>query len=391
LWKQFLYGFYGLLEIGIEIPESKYEYFGSFPPIFQNIEISDELSGEYMKEVILNAKGKFSTSVKLVASMAATRKLISSTQLKWLIEKGAIVTKLYGVIPAERGRPFKEFVQWVSDERRKGDVESKYAIIADAAKLVGNSAYGRTMMNKNAFNNVKFLDEKQFNRAKNNYFFRDADEFDGTYEVSSRPRKVKQNIPIQVAFQVLDYAKLHMLQFNYDCIDKYIDRSDYQFMYMDTDSCYMALSGEFNNLIKPKLRDEFEKEKDKWFPRSDTQEHIQYDKRKPGLFKIEYEGEGMVALSSKTYHCWNDCSADGMKTSCKGIQKSKNKELMNRESYKTCLVNKTPNEATNSGFRYIKGDHTMRTYEQHKVGLSPIYTKGVVMRDGVHIHCLPTV
>jgi hypothetical protein len=154
----------------------------------------------------------------------------------------------------------------------------------------------------------------------------------------------------------------------------------------------MALSGEFNDLIKLELRDEFKKEKDKWFPRTDTQEHIQYDKRTPGLFKIEYEGEGMVALCSKTYHCWNDIvGGNGMKTSCKGIQKSKNKELMNRESYKKCLINKTPNEATNSGFRYIKGDHTMRTYEQHKVGLSQIYTKGVTLSDGVHIHALPKV
>ena len=27
----------------------------------------------------------------------------------------------------------------------------------------------------------------------------------------------------------------------------------------------------------------------------------------------------------------------------------------------------------------------MKTYEQHKIGLSPVYTKGVVMDDGIHI------
>ena len=33
----------------------------------------------------------------------------------------------------------------------------------------------------------------------------------------------------------------------------------------------------------------------------------------------------------------------------------------------------------------------MKTYEQHKVGLSPIYTKGIVMDDGVHIRpIIPT-
>ena len=36
--------------------------------------------------------------------------------------------------------------------------------------------------------------------------------------------------------------------------------------------------------------------------------------------------------------------------------------------------------------RYI--DKTMKTYEQGKIGLTPIYMKGVVMKDGVHIHPL---
>ena len=63
---------------------------------------------------------------------------------------------------------------------------------------------------------------------------------------------------IQVGFNVLLEAKLRMLQFDYDCLDKYIDRSDYQKMYMDTDSCYMTISDKFQNLIKPALREEYE-------------------------------------------------------------------------------------------------------------------------------------
>ena len=102
--------------------------------------------------------------------------------------------KIYGVIPAQPGKPFKEFVEFVSDERRKGDRDDCYVIIAESAKLVGNSAYGRTAMYKSKFRNVKFVNEKQFNRAKNSYFFYDADQHGDSYEVSSNPRTVKQNI-----------------------------------------------------------------------------------------------------------------------------------------------------------------------------------------------------
>jgi hypothetical protein len=53
------------------------------------------------------------------------------------LEKGAIITKVYGVIPAERGKPFSGFCDWVSDERRKGDKETCRAIIAEATKDSG--------------------------------------------------------------------------------------------------------------------------------------------------------------------------------------------------------------------------------------------------------------
>jgi len=389
-WLEFLETFFGLIEVDIEIPEDKYEKFGEMPPIFKNMEYDEEESGEYMRNVIMGINEKLTSSRKLIASLKATRILMKSTELQWLLEKGALITKLYGVIPAQRGKPFKDFVEWVSDERRQGDRDTRYAIIAEAAKTVGNSSYGRTGMNKNKFQNVKFCNEKQFNRAKNNYFYYDAEEHDGIYEVTSRPRKIKQNMPIQVAFSVLNDAKLRMLEFYYDCIDKYIDRKDYQYMYMDTDSAYMALSDDFEKLIKPELRKEFEDDKKNWFPRTDTTENKAYDKRKPGLFKIEYEGDGMVALCSKTYYTWGDKE----KFLIKGVQykNDRNKEILNKEQYKQCLADKITKDCQNKGFRYIKGKAgecgTMKTYEQNKIGLTPIYVKGVVMDDGLHIRPL---
>jgi DNA polymerase type B, organellar and viral len=337
-----------------------------------------------MNKIIKDTRGStFSKNRKLIASLKATSKLIKSTQLKWLLEKGAVVTKLYGVIPAERAKPFEKFVNWVSDKRRDGDRDADHAIIAEAAKLVGNSAYGRTGMNKNKFKNTRLCDEKQFNRAKNNYFFYDADEYKGVYEVTTRKRTVKQDMPIQVAFGVLDDAKLRMIEFHYDCIDKYIDRRDFQYMYMDTDSAYMSLSNDFEALIKPEMKADFEKHKNQWFPRTDTFDHEAYDKRTPGLFKLEYTGNGMIALSSKTYYCWGDSS---YKFSSKGVQKARNKEILNKEAYSRCLVNNEMISGQNKGFRFA--DKNIKTYEQSKIALTPIYVKGVVMDDGLHIRPL---
>jgi hypothetical protein len=74
-WLSFLDTFYGLVEIDIEIPEEKYEYFGEMPPIFKNIEYSEEEGGEYMKKIINSIRGtKFATSRKLIASMKVHKK-----------------------------------------------------------------------------------------------------------------------------------------------------------------------------------------------------------------------------------------------------------------------------------------------------------------------------
>ena len=66
---------------------------------------------------------------------------------------------------------------------------------------------------------------------------------------------------MQIGIAVYSLAKLRMLQFHYDCLDKYIDRSDYEMCEMDTDSSYFAISGSsFESLIKSELKEEYEKD-----------------------------------------------------------------------------------------------------------------------------------
>ena len=169
----------------------------------------------------------------------------------------------------------------------------------------------------------------------------------------------------------------------YSMLCKYTtERIDYQYMYMDTDSAYMALTDDFENLVKPELRNEFVKNRNTWFPRTDTNENKAFDKRKPGLFKTEHEGDGMIALCSKTYYTWG--SKD--KFSSKGVQNERNNTILKKDEYQRCLVDEKTIDCQNKGFRYIDG--TMKTYEQDKIGLTPIYVKGVVMDDGIHIRPL---
>jgi hypothetical protein len=120
-------------------------------------------------------------------------------------------------------------------------------------------------------------------------------------------------------------------------------------MEMDTDSAYMALTDDFFKLIKPEMREEFEKDKSKWFPRTDTKENKAFDKRKPCLFKEEAILKGMVCISSKLYYGKGFDSKD--KLSAKGIQQKHNEDIMNYETYKSVVLDNKIYMASNKGMR----------------------------------------
>ena len=53
------------------------------------------------------------------------------------------------------------------------------------------------------------------------------------------------NLPGVVGFSILQLAKLRMLKFYYDC---FVDRKDFQYAEMDTDSAYVALSAPLEHI-----------------------------------------------------------------------------------------------------------------------------------------------
>jgi len=209
--------------------------------------------------------------------------------------------------------------------------------------------------------------------------------------VTSTKREICQDLPLQIGVAVYHLAKLRMLEFYYDFIDKYIDRSDYEIMEMDTDSNYFAFSEDsIDKLIKPHMREEYEKDKYNFLPRESNELHptfqvdgkpftlAKYDKRTPGLFKVETTKDKMICLCSKMYCCANN-DDDKIKFSCKGIQKEGNN--VNYEKFENVLLNKHKDIVINKGFRYING--TMKSYEQVKKGLSYVYHKRIVCEDGI--------
>ncbi|KAJ8034218.1 hypothetical protein HOLleu_20961 [Holothuria leucospilota] len=168
-----------------------------------------------------------------------------------------------------------------------------------------------------------------------------------------------------------------MLEFYYDFMVKFVSTADFEYCEMDTDSAYLAISGDsLDDVIKPDMRTAFDLEKHLWFPRTDTDEHKQYDKRTPGLFKLECEGNGIVALNSECYYCFG---SEKEKVSCKGVYNRSTH--LTKDNYLKVLRTCSSVEAQNMGFRLWQNQ--MQTYIQEKTALSYLYIKRKVNEDGV--------
>nr|CCA25112.1 chromodomain protein putative [Albugo laibachii Nc14] len=133
----------------------------------------------------------------------------------------------------------------VSDARCKGDKDACNSVIAAMMKLVGNSAFRRSGMDKSKHKLVKYeTGSDKVDKMIKHFNFHDMEELSGAYDTTKKKRTIELDNPIYLSIGVYQLVKLRMLQFYYDCIHYYFNRSDFQYQGMDTDSAYIVLSEE---------------------------------------------------------------------------------------------------------------------------------------------------
>ena len=185
------------------------------------------------------------------------------------------------------------------------------------------------------------------------------------------------------------------------CLDcRYVERPLYQYCEMDTDSAYIALAGEsFDDLVTSEHREHYFKHRSEWLPTECCDNHKDdyvhtrlagrtwtatepcclarkaFDKRTPGLFKIEWCGDGFIGLCSKTYYCFGSTN----KCTTKGHNKRQND--IDKEKFRAVLTNRRSGSGFNRGFRVR--DSSMMTYVQERAALTYFYPKRKVLADGL--------
>ena len=109
-------------------------------------------------------------------------------------------------------------------------MDKEKALIAEMNKLIGNSSYGRTIMNKEKHHDILYANDHQVGEyIINNHFFGLTELLEEYYEVKQTKLKTVLDLPIHTGIFILNYAKLHMLEFYYDLMDQYLSHDDFEY------------------------------------------------------------------------------------------------------------------------------------------------------------------
>ena len=305
---------FGMIECDIHVPPELRPYFSEMQPIFKNTTVTRDDIGPFMRQYAEEHDIMSTPRRMLVGSFHGIKLLLATPLLRWYLAHGLVVDRVYQVVDYEPNPCFQRFGESVSAARRAGDADPEKAIIADTMKLLGNSGYGKTVTNVDRHRDIKYCTEVGTSSHINNKRFRQLDVVtEDAYEVTSNKARVTYDLPLHIGFFVYQYAKLRMLQFYYDFIDRYVERPLYQYCEMDTDSAYIALAGDsIDDLVSAEHREHYFKHRSEWLPAECCDEHKEeyvntrlaertwtatepcciarkaFDKRTPGLFKIEW-------------------------------------------------------------------------------------------------------
>ena len=152
----------GMLEVDILVPEicsDRFshpttilsQYFQEMSPLFCTTEVPYDFIGKHVQEHMRRFGLSKNPRRLLVGGMKARQLLIATPLLKWNLEHGLEMTKIYQVIEYTHQRCVHEFVEEVSKDRRQGDTDPNKDIIGGTTKVRGNSSFGSTIMDQEKF------------------------------------------------------------------------------------------------------------------------------------------------------------------------------------------------------------------------------------------------
>jgi hypothetical protein len=369
-----------ILEVDLRYPKHLHKYFSDLPPTPVHKEIKYEDLSPYSKEVLKIQKRAFKPEVKLVSSLEDLHNYcVHFRLLQFLLLHGVELVKVHKVLSFKQDLVFKNFINKTSEARKDAD-EKGDKIGKTIHKLRSNSSIGKTMENVENRVNVKIVDKEKYPRFlyRNHTRIRevfnfieeekntDSDDVKcleqlGHFGVVLPKYRTKLTSPKQIAFAILDNAKLLLYKFHYDVMKVHYPGHRSKLIYTDTDSLLYEVDEPTVNNVYTKLKDHMDLSN---LPK-DHECYDETNRMKMGFMKCAMEGERIysaICLAPKTYMVNNIKKA-------KGIMKACLDNDIDVEDYKEALHTSKAKTVTQTSIRSDK-KHIVTTEEFEKLALS---------------------
>ena len=124
----------------------------------KNVLVGREDVGCYMKQKA--EKHGFSKKPKrtLIGSHFGVEVLFSTDIVKYYLEKGLKITRIYEFIQFHPEKCFEKLTNQISDNRRAADQDASKNILRLTSKLLANSIYSASLLNKEKHRNITCSD-----------------------------------------------------------------------------------------------------------------------------------------------------------------------------------------------------------------------------------------
>ena len=127
----------------------------------------------------------------LIRSYFADKILLITPLLKWYINHGLEVTKIYEVVQYLPVKCFENFGLQVSEARRSGDSDPNKAVLAQTFKLWRNSSNGKTICNKEKHRNIRHCNGEAVSELINDPLFHKLNTIsEELYEIEHFKKKI---------------------------------------------------------------------------------------------------------------------------------------------------------------------------------------------------------
>ena len=163
------------------------------------------------------------------------------------------LTAVHQLVEYEKGKSFSWFPEEVANARREADKDPLKKYLGKVANLV-------------CLKSTKLMcEEKVIDNVFRSPFFDIVEDIGGAYEIKEFKQNAMIKQPYQNGIAVYQLAKLKMLEFYYDFLDRYFNRQDFEVFYMDTDLFYLGMSGNsLDEIVKHESRQAYEADKKNW-------------------------------------------------------------------------------------------------------------------------------